>query len=267
MPNAKYKTVINASYDRVLGLLLDKAERPRKYVPVVLHSDILERGEGYIIREMFQPKPVPLTIKEKIYERDVPGGKEFIYEHLNNKDYTGNFHNVLTRIPGRDDQAGLEYIMDWRPREGTTDKLSNEVAQTMVERGVNFLKNIAENPVVVPDLVRKFFEAVDSMRPDAMAPLLANDCKFRVANHTEMVGVDTVVNMNREVMKMFAGITHHYVDVVTVGNRVYAETFVEYVMPDRKTYLLPFMTSFEHRDNKITSVKIFGDMSPLKHGW
>src|ERR1700693_242465 len=100
MPYAKDKTEIDAPYERVLELLIDKAEKPRKYVPVVLHSKTLERGEGYILREMCQPQPSPLTIREKIYEREIPGGKEFIYEQLNNSDYTGLFHNVLTRVPG-----------------------------------------------------------------------------------------------------------------------------------------------------------------------
>jgi hypothetical protein len=267
MPQAKFKTVINASYEHVLGLLLDKAERPRMYVPVVMHSAVLERGDGYIIREMFQPTPVPLTIKERIYEREVPGGTEFIYEHLNNKDYTGNFHNILKRVPGHADQSEIEYIMDWKPHAGTVDKMSNETAQTMVERGVNFLKTMAENPVAVPPFARAFFDAVDSMKPDAMAPLLAKDCKFRMGNHTEVSGADTIVNMNREVMKMFESVTHYCVDAVAAGNRAYVETYVEYAMPDKKKYLIPFMTMLEQRDGKLTNIKVFGDLSPLKHGW
>jgi limonene-1,2-epoxide hydrolase len=232
-----------------------------------MHSEILERGDGYIVREMFQPQPVALTIREKISEREVPGGTEFLYDQLNNSDYTGLFHNVLTRVPGDESRCELEYIMDWKPRAGAADKLSSETAQAMVERGVKFLQAMAENPVVVPDLVRKFFEAVDSMKPDAMAPLLASNCKLRVANHTETIGVENIVNLNREVMKRFVAVSHDYVDVVAVGNRVYAETYVEYLLPNKKSYILPFMTVFEHRDNRITSVKIFGDMSPLKHGW
>lgn len=266
MPYAKFKATLNASYARVQELLIDKAEKPRKYVPVVLHSDILERGTGYIVREMFQPSPVPLTIREKIYERDVPGGKEFLYEQLNNSDYTGMFHNILTHT-ATPERCDLEYIMDWKPHAGSTEKLSPEAAQAIVERGVKAMQRIAENPVAVPDLVRTFFVAVDSMKPDAMAPLLAKDCRFRVGNQIEIVGVDNVVKINGEVMKRFAGIKHDYVDVATVGNRYYAETWVDYSMPGGKYYVLPFMTVFEHKDNLITSLKIFGDMSPLKHGW
>jgi hypothetical protein len=267
MPQANFKATIKASYERVLGLLVDKAEKPRMYVPVIMHSDVLERGDGYIIREMFQPTPVPLTIREKIYEQDVPGGKKFIYEHLNNKDYTGNFYNILTRLPASGEQCELEYIMDWKPHPGATDKLSNTAAQTMVERGVNFLKAMAENPVNVPTVVREFFDAVDSMKSDAMAPLLAADCKFRIGNNTEIMGAETIVNMNREVMKMFAGIKHYYMDAVTVGSRAFVETYVEYLMHNKKTFLLPFLTVFEQSAGKITNVKVFGDMSPLKHGW
>lgn len=267
MPYAKFKSVIDAPFEHVLSLLIDKAEKPRKYVPVVLHSETLERGPGYILREMFQPKPVPLTIREKIYEREVPGGKEFLYEQLNNSDYTGFFYNVLTHVAGNANRSELEYIMDWKPHAGTPEKMSTEAAQAMVERGVKFLKAMAEKPVVVPDLVRVFFESVDSMQPEAMVPLLAKDCKFRVANQTEIVGADSVVAINREVMKRFVSIKHDYIDVTSVGNRHYAETYVEYVLANKKMFILPFMTVFEHRDGKLTSVKIFGDMSPLKHGW
>ena len=267
MPFAKYKSVINAPYDLVQELLLDKAEKPRKYVPVVLHSDILERGAGYIVREMFQPMPVPLTIREKIYEREVPGGKEFLYEQLNNSDYTGMFHNILTHLAGDAQRCELEYIMDWKPHPGSAEKMSTPDAQALVERGVKAIQRIAENPVTVPEIVRAFFEAVDSMKPDAMAPLLAKDCRFRVANQIEIVGVDNVVKINREVMKRFAGIKHDYIAVAEIGNRYYAETWVTYTMPDSKYFIMPFMTVFEHLKGLITSVKIFGDMSPLKHGW
>ena len=267
MPYAKFKTTINAPYERVLELLIDKAEKPRKYVPVVLHSDTVERGDGYIIREMFQPQPVPLTTKERIYERDIPEGKEFLYEQLNNSDYTGRFHNMLTRVPGDTTRSQLEYIMDWKPHAGGAEKMSTETAQAMVEHGVMFLKRIAENPVVVPSLVRAYFEAVDSMKPDAMAPLLSKDCKFRIGNQTELSGADKIVHMSREVLQLFSSIKHDYVDVVSIGNRTYAETHVEYLLASKKLYILPFITVFEHRDNLLTSVKIYGDMSPLKHGW
>jgi hypothetical protein len=267
MPFAKYKTSINASYDRVLQLLIDKAEKPRKYVPVVQYSAILERGKDYIIREMFQPQPAPLTIREKIYEREAAGGKEFVYEQLNNSDYTGLFHNILTKVPGDPNRSELEYIMEWKPHAGGAEKMSTATAEAMVKRGVEFLKAIAENPPEVPPLIKAFYAAVDSMQPDAMGPLLGKDCKFRMGNHTEVAGADNILKMNHEVMKRFAAMTHDFVDVTAAGNRYYVECYVDYVLPDKSSYLLPFLTVFEHRDGLITGIRVYGDVSPLQHGW
>ena len=131
----------------------------------------------------------------------------------------------------------------------------------------NWKTPTAENSVVVPSLLRAYFEAVDSMKPDAMAPLLSKDCKFRFGNLTEISGADTILQMSRELLAQFSSIKHDCVDVMSIGNRIYAETYVEYLLPSKKMYILPFMTVFEHRDNLITSVKIYGDVSPLKHGW
>ena len=267
MPQARHKEVIDAPFARVSELLIDKMERPKKYVGPVLHSRVLERGDGHIVREMFLPKPVPLTVREKIYYREIPDGQEFIYEHLNNADYTGEFRNVLTRVDGRDDKVELEYVMDWRPHPGTNDKMSDEVAQRNTENAVKHMKELAENPVVVPDFVRTFFDAVDSKNTEAFEALFADRCKFRVGNNPEILGRENIAAMNREVLKKFASIQHDYVAVYSDKGRTLVETWVEYVMPDGKAYLLPFMTAFERSGDKLAGVAIFGDMSPLTYGW
>jgi len=168
MPSAQYKTTIDAPYERVYAMLVDKVERPRIYVGAVMYSSILEHGDGYVIREMYQPLPVDLTIKERIYDQAVRAGRDFVFEYVDNARYTGSFHNILTRVEGREDQVELAYIMDWRPQPGTQDPMSQDVAQAMVRNGVNHMKELAENPVEVPTWVRTFFDAVDSMDPDAL---------------------------------------------------------------------------------------------------
>jgi limonene-1,2-epoxide hydrolase len=120
---------------------------------------------------------------------------------------------------------------------------------------------------MVPSLVRAYFEAVDSMNPDAVAPLLSTDCKFRAGNEPEISGAAEIVDMIRQMLQLMSSVKHDYVDVVSSGNRVYAETSVEYLLAANKLYVLPFITVFEHRDNLLSSVRIYGDMSPLKLGW
>jgi SnoaL-like domain len=266
MPYASYKTVINAPYERLAHLLIDKIERPKKYVAGVLYSEILERGKDFVIRQMYAPKPVPMTIKEKIYQKDIAGGRNFIYEHMNNADYSGTFENRLTQVPGRADQVEVEYIMDWKPHPGKPDKLT-EQASGMVERAVKHLKGLAEREVKLPELPRRFFAAIDALSADEFPELLAKDCKFRIGNMPEINGLEAILKVNSEVMKQFEGMHHDFESVTTEDNRTCVESWVEYRLVNKSTYLLPFMTLFEHKDNKITGIKIFGDMSPLKHGW
>lgn len=267
MPHASYKTTIYAPYDRVHTLLVDKKEHPKKYVGSILFSKIIEKADGYIIRQMYEPKPVDLTITEKIYERPVDGGEEFVYEHMDNAIYDGVFRNVLKRVGGRDDAVELEYVMDWTPHQGVKDKLTKEAAERIVQNGVHHLKAMAENPVRIPDFARAFFDAVDSMNPEAARPLLTEDCKFRIGNGGQITGPDRLVATYRELRDMFSAIRHDCVAVNAQGSRTFVECFVEYTTHDGACYLLAFMTVFETQGGKISDVRIYGDLSPAHYGW
>lgn len=267
MPVARYKTTIDASFAVVKQLLADKVDKPRMYVSAVQHSTIIERHDDYVIREMYQPTPVPMTIKEKIYSLDVPGGIDFVFDQVDNKLYSGAFHNILTGVEGRDDQVQLEYFMDWHPHPGTEDAMPQAVAEKMVKAGVEHLKTMAEHPVDVPDWVREFFTAADSMTPEALAPLVHDDIRFRVGNNVEVVGKHNMLESSKGVTKVLAAMTHHYVEVDVIGDRAYVDCFVEYTSLTGDKHLIPFLTRMERRDGKVIEVLAYGDMSPLRYGW
>lgn len=267
MPHASFKVTVNAPYDRVSDLLVDKMENPKKYVGTIQKSKVLERGDGFIIREMYEPKPADLTIREKIFRREIPGGEEFVYQHINNARYTGEFHNLLMRIPGRADACELEYIMDWTPHPGTKDSIDAETASRMVAMGVNHFKELAEHPPQVPAFVGAFYAAVDSLKAEAMAPLLSDNVRFRIASHSDLVGKQRVIELNRIVMAGWTSIKHHFLGVYQDKGKTFVECFVEYKLKDGSEYMLPFLSVFEREGEKISNVKVFGDLSPLQHGW
>lgn len=267
MPDARFTTTIHAPYEHVHDLLVDKVARPRKYVGPVTHSTILERGDGYVLREMHQALPVPLTIRERIVEREVPGGSDTVFEFVDNERYTGTFHNILTRVPDRDDQVELTYAMEWTPRPGVAEEMTEAAAAAMVRAGVEHLKTMAENPVVVPDWVRSFFTAVDSMDADAFESWLTEDCRFRIGNGPLIVGRDAVVAASRRIEASFASMQHDYLEVVEHGDRTYVDCLVDYTTHDGATFLIPFLTVLDRADDKVSGLTAYGDLSPLRHGW
>jgi len=267
VPHTSYEGTVEASFDRVSTLLEDKMERPRKYIPGILHSTVLERGPGFLVREYYEPAPKDLLVRERITRQVLPQGEEYIYEHVDSPSYTGTFRNVLIREPGRSDRVRLAYAMDWKPVPGGAEKISDEEAGQVVERGVRRLASLAEHEVVVPEQVRAFYCAVDSLDSDALGPLLTPDCTFRVGNRPPITGRDHVVEGNRMVTARFTALSHDYVEVRTAGDAIYAECWVDYTMKTGANYLLPFLTAFQLRDGLIAEIKIFGDMSPLRYGW
>ena len=267
MPYASSKIRIDAPYQRVLDLLIDKQELPKKYVGGLQWSKVLERGDGYIIREMYEPAPADLLIREKIYHHPVEGGEEFIYEHLNNARYTGVFRNILSRLDGSDEAVEVEYVMDWKPHAGTEEQLATDKAQAMVDGAVKHLKQLAEDRVDPPAIVSDFFRTVDAMDFEAMRALFTEDVRFRMGSHPEVLGRDRVVESNSKVRDIFQSLKHHFVSVHSSAGRHFVECWVEYLMYDGKDYLLPFLTVIEERDDRIASVKVFGDLAPLTHGW
>jgi ketosteroid isomerase-like protein len=267
VPHASYKTIVEAPYAVVAELLTDKVEQPRKYVGTVLWSRIVERGDDHVLREMWQGPPASLLVRERIHEHPVPDGVEFVYEHVDGADYTGRFRNILTRVHGRDDRCALEYRMEWQPRPGGSYAIDDATAERMVRSSTLHLKELAEHPPEVPQWVRGWFAAVDSLDADALDPWLADDVVLRFGKESEVLGRANVVETNRTVFSHMKAMEHHYVDVYHDKGKVLVEAFVYYQVPSGEEYLLPFLTTMRRVDGKLTDIRVYGDISPLRHGW
>jgi hypothetical protein len=267
VPHANYKTVVRAPFERVSALLIDKQDKPKKYIGAILWSKITERGEGYIVREMLHSKPKPMLVREKIHHHPIPGGEEYIYEHVANERYTGQFRNILTRIDGRGDECVLEYRMEWTPHPAMPEEINQATANSMVRSATNQMKELAENPVAVPDWVREWYAAVDSLNAEALDPWLADDVVFRFGNGNDVMGRAAVTELNREVFSHKRSMQHDFVEVYEDKGRTLVEAFVNYELPSADIFLLPMLTTMERRDGKISRIRIYGDVSPLQHGW
>jgi limonene-1,2-epoxide hydrolase len=267
MPHASHRLIVAAPYERVLDLMLDRIERPRKYIGTIQTSKIVERSEGAIIREMREPSPGGMVIREKISRRQEPSGEVFVHDLLDNARYSGASQCILRRIDGRVDQCELEFKVDWSPHEGGEGTTDSAAAHHLLSMEMNHFKALAENVPAVPDFVRAFYVAVDSLQPEAMTPLLADNIRFRIASQSDIVGRERVVELNRAVMSGWQSIKHHFVNVYNDCGKVFVECFVEYTLKDGSEYILPFLSVFEREGGKISNIKVFGDLSPLRYGW
>ncbi|GAB3442122.1 hypothetical protein GCM10027570_09120 [Streptomonospora sediminis] len=267
MPSTQWTEYVDAPFDRVIGLLHDKVENPRKYVPPVRFSRILERTDDHVLREMYQPYPGDLTIRERITEREVAGGTDVVFEYVDNPTYVGAFHNTVVRA-GRGTE--VTYFMDWKPRAGVADPISDEVAQNMVRAGVSHLKRLVETPAQVPDWVRSFFAAAESRGTDGIAELVSAGVRFRIGSDAEAVGREGIVQASEPLRSVVAEVRHEFVhvDELNGGTRAYTDLFADFTLHDGRRVLLPFLVRLDRdTDGRITAILVNGDISPLNSGW
>jgi hypothetical protein len=137
MPQARHLVRVKAPPETVWELLLDKLERPHRYIESVLDSAILDRGENWMLREMTLPG---LTVlRERIEVNEAARTLTFtLMEHPN---FEGA---VINRVRPTDspETVELEFAMDWRPRPDRP--FSEEDPGDLIRSAAEHIRDIAE---------------------------------------------------------------------------------------------------------------------------
>jgi hypothetical protein len=135
MPYATHSETVVASVQTIWKLLLDTIESPADYLPEVEHSEILVRGEGFVIR---RKTVAGLVLTERITaDQD---SRKVVFALVDHPSYRGTLENlVTTKLEGG--YPTLTFTLDWQPREGARDDAD---LQAEIVRAVKHAKKLAE---------------------------------------------------------------------------------------------------------------------------
>ncbi|MCM0590738.2 MAG: AtaL-like protein [Gloeotrichia echinulata CP02] len=191
---ARYSTSVNASYEIVWDILLDKMQNPQPYIPYVVEElKILERYENGILREIRTPV---MHMKEKVTV-DKQAGK-VTFTVVDHPLFTGELSNQVT-LPSNGNSGScpiLTYTIDLQPISETS--LQQEEAQWFIKaaqpeaiaQAAQHLKNIIEsknnqgvNTMTLAhsqtfvgtksEIVRRMFQAGESMNVENIAAFMS----------------------------------------------------------------------------------------------
>jgi len=138
MPRCIHRVTVKAPLETVWALLLDKMEHPQRYIESVMDYSILERGDGWMLREM--ELPGEFRLRERISVDEATRTLTFtLVEHPS---FAGTVRNHVRGLEGRDDAVELEFDMDWRERPGAPAPAEDPVE--MIRSAVAHLRDIAE---------------------------------------------------------------------------------------------------------------------------
>ena len=136
MPRATFTSIIDAPFDRLWALLVDKVDHPERYVPGVIESEILERTDAGVLRRM---QTAELTIVERITVDE--RARRVVFTLVDHPSFEGAVVNEVS--PDGAVPLELTFALDWtakRPADAHVDPTP------MVQGAVLHTKTLAERP-------------------------------------------------------------------------------------------------------------------------
>ncbi|MFB8787367.1 MAG: AtaL-like protein [Potamolinea sp.] len=141
MPYATFSSPVNASFETVWGMLLDKIENPQRYITAVEETKVLQRYDNGILREMRIPG---MQLKERITVTEE--AREIKFTLVEHPLFSGEIINKV-EFPSQEDSGEsliLTFTQNWQPLNEEAENLKEAKMQETIKNAVLHMKELAE---------------------------------------------------------------------------------------------------------------------------
>jgi ketosteroid isomerase-like protein len=258
------------------GLLM-KANNALPYVPEMKKCDVVEQGDGWLVRDIML-KDVPLREKvtfepenRVVFER-TRGSELGRIENIIGEDPNGNltltfaFSLKKDAVPEGSDAEKAHFA----PMEGA---YLNAVASTLAavrrtvdERGREHLP--PKHPTDTAGDTRwiyEYYRAVDAMDMERTLAQHTDDTTLTFANHPTVHGKEGYKAAIGHLWGSIKGLSHSMTGAWSMhdGQVGVAEAIVQYTRMDDSLCAIKFCSVLRRRGDKIADLRIYGDATPL----
>ena len=112
-------------------------------------------------------------------------------------------------------------------------------------------------------LIEKLYKSVDNRSVEDLSVFLAEDVRFRIANHDPVVGKKAVLEANQAFFTSIASMSHRIDNVWSQGEDVICNGRVDYIRLDGSEFSAPFATVLKLQDSNIVDYQVYADISEL----
>ena len=126
---------INATFEILWILLLDKVQHPDITIKEITHVEVLQKYDDGILRQMHA---LGMTIRERITIDEQ--NKIIRFDLIENSMFTGYF---LNKVEDSDEKLTLIYEQNWIPITPQAMELETKFPQILI-KGVQEMKELAE---------------------------------------------------------------------------------------------------------------------------
>jgi ketosteroid isomerase-like protein len=113
-------------------------------------------------------------------------------------------------------------------------------------------------------LVRRMFEAGESMNVNNFAAFYADGAHYQFGNFPVAYGPQGIINSSDAFLQKVKKVVHNIENIWEIDDEtLVVEMTVRYDRHDGKTFTLPCCDTVRVRDGKVQSLKIFMDITPV----
>ena len=263
-------------HDVWTGLLM-KANNALPYVPVMQKCEVIERGEGWLVRDILLNN-VPLRErvtfepeKRVLFDR-VGGVERGRIENIIGEDDQGNltltFAFGLTRegIPEGSEAEKKHFAPMEGAYFGAVAATLGAVRRTITEQGRQKVPPAsALDTSGDPGWIYEFFRVADSLQMEPFLALHTDDVNLTVANYPTTTGKEALRAGIGGLWSRIKGMSHSLSGAWSLhdGQLGIAESVCMYTRLDNTTYTVRPCTVLRRRGGKIASLRIHVDVTGL----
>jgi hypothetical protein len=257
------------------GLLM-KANNALPYVPIMQKCEVVEKGDGWLIRDI-QVNHVPLREKvtfepesRVIFER-IGGEEPGRIENVIGEDEAGNL--TLTFSFGLSKKGILEDSdaerAHFSPMEGAylgaVASTLAAVRRTVDEQGRHTMPLGSIDAEGDNAWLFEFFRSADSLDMGRLAAHMTEDVQLSFANYPTSTGIEAFKGAIGHLWSRIKGMSHSLTGAWSMhGGKVgVAESIVMYTRPDSSMYVVKVCSVLRRRGDKVCDLRIHADTTQL----
>ncbi|HLW24297.1 MAG TPA: AtaL-like protein [Steroidobacteraceae bacterium] len=258
------------------GLLM-KAANALPYVPIMQKCEVIERGEGWLLRDILlnnNPLRERVTFEPEtrvIFER-VRGDELGRIENVIGEDASGaltlTFSFGLTKqgVPEGSEAENRHFAPMEGAYMGAVASTLAAVRRTVDEQGREKLP-LASDADTAGDAgwIYEFFRSADSLDLDRLSAHMTQDVRLTFANYPTSQGIEAFRGAIGQLWSRIKGMSHSLSGAWSLhdGRLGIAEAGVMYTRLDDSLYVCKICTVLRRRGDKVADLRIHGDVTQL----
>ncbi|MEA5574983.1 nuclear transport factor 2 family protein [Anabaena sp. UHCC 0451] len=271
---------VNADWENVWNVVLDKIENTSRYNPEAQTPKILERYSDGMLRQM---NALGMIIKERITINKTLGS--ITHTLVDNPLFQGQIVNQVVR-PTTNTPLTITYTLNWEPVNEEGRKIANTIQErlyTAVQKAVLSAKEVAEQqeaqtivaitnrrnfmqskfPGTNTDLVKRLFSRGEAFDSEGFITFFTDTPVYQFGNFDVCLDKESIKKSADAFFSQIDAVYHEIKMIWEAGDVVFVEMDVAYWRKDGSMISLPCCDIFRVEGDKFSELRIFMDVNPV----